>query len=76
MKLDEVDLKSEIRNIKLDWHNCKKGQPVQLEISDFGFEMQDFVQFQNLRLASPGYTTHRRTVRDVSPERFSHARTH
>jgi len=37
-----LHLKSEIRNIKLDCLRC----PVQSEISDFGFEMQDSSNFE------------------------------
>ena len=39
-RLDEVDLKSEIRNIRLDLAATLE-MPVQFHISDFGFEMQE-----------------------------------
>ena len=48
-----LHLKSEIRNIKLDCLRC----PVQSEISDFGFEMQDSSNFEmfSFDLMNPGF---------------------
>jgi len=40
-----LHLKSEIRNLQLNWRSCKT-QAVQSEISDFGFEMQDSSNFK------------------------------
>ncbi len=40
-----LHLKSEIRDIRLDYP-ALEGSPVQLEISDFGFEMQDSSNFK------------------------------
>src|SRR5262249_18624838 len=38
------DLKSELRNLRLDW--SASALPVQFHISDFGFEMQDSSNFK------------------------------
>ena len=46
MKLDESCISNpEIRNVRLDWQTAC---PVQFEISDFGFEMQESSNFKSL----------------------------
>src|SRR5882672_10883915 len=41
-----LHLKSEIRNLQLDWRSLQNSQAVQSDISDFGFEMQDSSNFE------------------------------
>jgi hypothetical protein len=53
LALRVLHFKSEGRNVKLDGTSC--GVPVQLEISAFGFEVQDSFNFKLLDFKLPSH---------------------